>query len=274
MTILHRKTPITDKAEYIRLAKQYHPDNGGTDEEMAHINLLYSSSYVPPNQIKIGNIVYSYENNSIPSVLVGKNSILFQNLSPTPPTPIVFDFPNTKVKEEITKYLPVFVKRSDDFDIVGKSKSLFYLPLHLPKIIGTPHASWIVSSLYNFLCYLEWSGLTHNAIQIENLAIDPAAHSAHLLGGWRYSVPTGKRLSFLPRLAPVPKDKLATHRTDLAMLKALGLQLLGDRTGMGLDQTDPKVRFLRSVSSGSAITDYALWVKSLGVRKFVELKLE
>ena len=276
-SILSRKAPITSREEYLRLAKLHHPDNGGSQQEMAHINVLYSEDYVPPNQIYIPdlNLKYNWITHPHPTLWVGAKSAYY---TPTLKHVVNYKFPDTKVQNEIQKYLPVYLRQTDHCLIVGKPPEQYSLLDHLPKFVGTPHASWIISSLYNILCYLEWAGTTHNAILTENIFFDPRAHSAHLYGGWWFAADNGATLQALPKgvydLDPkLAKAKIATHVFDLKAIKRLGLGLLGDKTGMSLDQSDPKVKFLRSPTSGSARTDYKNWVASLGTRKFVELKL-
>lgn len=269
-SILQRKTPITSRAEYLELVRTHHPDHGGSNEAMAHINVLYSDDYVPPNQVAIGKLRYNYVSVSN-NIYLGSNSALFYPL-PVPFTEPKYSFPDNKVKMEMLKYLPIYLRSSPEFALIS-TRGLYHLPSVLDKIKGTPHASWIISSLYNLLCYLEWADLTHNDIQVDNIWIDPAAHSAHLLGGWWWSVPHGTRLTRLPRRSlPAPKDKMASHNVDLRLIKQLGLELMGDRTGMSLTKSE-KVSLLRQPTSGSAITDYKAWMASLGQRKFVELKL-
>lgn len=273
MNILKRTKPITTRKEYLELAKLHHPDNGGSTAAFDHVQKLWKDpkSISHPHSVTIDNIVYRYDtvHNGI---YTGRTSILFHPL-PRPFKPLKYSFPDTKVQLEMMKYLPVFVREGKDYVIVGKSQNLFHLPAHLSKIVGTAHASWIISSLYNLLCYLEWAGLTHNDIQVDNIWIDPVQHSAHLLGGWWFAAPVSSRLTHLPQSSlPAPRDKLASPVVDLRLIKQLGLQLIGDRTGMTLPRS-PKVDFLRAPTTGSAVKDYGLWIKCLGERKFVELKL-
>lgn len=269
LSILRRTKPITTRKEYLELAKQYHPDNGGTAEEFAHVEMLYHRP-PKPNQVQIENVRFSYISQT-GDIYIGKSSVLFRTAVPI--SIPKYSFPDTKVQLEMMKYLPVFVRHSTSYVIVGKANGLHHLPPVLDKIIGTPHASWILSSLYNLLCYLEWAGITHNDIQVDNIWIDPVAHSAHLLGGWWFWAPVDAPLSHLPQSSlPAPKNKLASHIVDLRLIKQLGLQLNGDRTGMTLSRS-PKVDFLRKPSSGSALSDYKQWIACLGERKFVELKL-
>jgi hypothetical protein len=274
VSILTRKTPIRTRDEYLKLAKQYHPDNGGSEVAMAHINRLYSNDYVPPNQVQIGGVTYNFLHQH-GTIYTGKSSVLYTH-HPKHDVP-VFKYPDQRVQNEISKYLPVYVRSGDDWTIVGKPKEQYSL-LDVRQYLTPPHPTWVVSSLYNILCYLEWAGVTHNAISIENVCIDPKLHSAHLYGGWWFSAPLGSPIKYLPRSTYAlaereAKLKVASHVFDLRAIKRLGLELMGDRTGMGLDRTDPKVQQLRSPTSGSARQDYAAWIKSLGDRKFVKLEL-
>lgn len=274
MSILNRKAPILTREEYLRLARIHHPDNGGNVEDFKHVQLLYSDDYVPPDQVKFGNIRYTYTAHPIPSMYVGNNTVLFQTPVPTPS--LSFTFPDQRIKDEMSKYLPVFVKQTSDYVVVGKPKNTFSARQYLDQLSACP---WIISSLYNLLCYLQVTGITHNDISVDNVFFNPDGHSAHLLGGWWYSRPAGSVLSVLPQATfqtnpKLAKAKVASHAFDLGSIKRLGLELMGDRSGMSLDRSSEKVRFLRLPSTGSAISDYRAWIACLGTRKFVKMEFK
>lgn len=155
--------------------------------------------------------------------------------------------------------------------------------------IDPKHVAWIVSSTLNLACYLESIRMTHNALTIDNLFVSPQHHSVLLLGGWWYSAGIGSQLSALPAatraIAPpdILKAKRADPRIDLISIRALGRELLGDRTGMTLlgraDIPKPMLNFLRfPPAQRSALVDYSTWMydvlpAAFGARRFVPLEI-
>ena len=159
---------------------------------------------------------------------------------------------------------------------------------HQKGKIEPVHAAWMVSRLHNFGCYLQWAGLTHNAISVDTCFISPKDHAIGLYGGWWYAAKEGDKLKALPpkTVAVTPPSILdnpkATARIDMALIRATGREILGDATGMRLigDKTIPKPfsQWVNGASSGDANQDYKIWssdvlIKSFGARRFVEMKL-
>lgn len=147
------------------------------------------------------------------------------------------------------------------------------------------HVAWILNRLYNIACFLQWNGLSHNAISLDTVFVSPEHHSCLLLGGWWYAAPFGMKMKAVParthKLMP-PDLKTGSSRTDLALIRALGRELLGDATGMHLvDDASVPARmtsFLRHPASGKAVDDYKNWGTCLeacfGERRFVKLPVE
>lgn len=160
---------------------------------------------------------------------------------------------------------------------------------HLGGSLPATHVAWIISRLQNIAAFLQFNELSHQALSLDTLYISPEFHTVLPLGGWGYSKHFGKRVSDVPAaLLPFyPKvlleDKTAHPKTDQALIKALGLQLLGDPTGTGsglrgrADIPLPMLEFLQGVPAGDAFLAFSKWSKvleaSFGARKFVELKV-
>ena len=153
-----------------------------------------------------------------------------------------------------------------------------------------PHVGWILNRAYSLACYLEWAGVTHNAIATDTLLVSPRDHTLALAGGWWFAARAGDRLSALPArsLRYVTADMqvagtravIADHRLDLELVRALGRELLGDETGTTFTRDtpapEPMLRFLRAPSSGDARTDYREWSERIlpacfGRPRFVDL---
>jgi hypothetical protein len=156
---------------------------------------------------------------------------------------------------------------------------------HLGGTVPAVHVAWMLSSLYNLACWLEWAQITHNAIAPDTVFVSPQRHTIALYGGWWYAVRTGERLTALPTrtVANAPQDivrgKVADQRCDLELIRATGRELLGDNSGIRLlrDPSIPRpmAEWLCHPSTGSALTDYRFWrdvlVASFGARRFVRL---
>jgi len=177
------------------------------------------------------------------------------------------------------EYCALVIKKPTDMVLLAD------LVEHLGGTMPATHVAWILSSLYNLACWLEWARISHNAIGPDTVFVSPERHTIALLGGWWYATSIGERLRALPTrtadIAPqdIVRSKIADLRCDLELIRATGRQLLGDASGMRLlrDPSIPRAMadWLRHPSSGSAMTDYSLWrdtlIASFGARRFVRL---
>ncbi len=203
---------------------------------------------------------------------------------------------SSAMREEFRRYFPAPGRRIETgagaFWLVPKDPEVLLLKdvlAHFNGRMPARHVAWVLSRLLNIACYLEvGSQLAHNAIGPDTVFISPAAHSAHLLGGWWFAARLGAPLiAASPRMlqhAPpaVLQKKLGDSRTDMEMLKALGRELLGDPAGTRLSQ-DPEVPaamsdWLQLTTHQDAVSTYQDWqervlVDAFGPRKFVELNL-
>jgi hypothetical protein len=206
-------------------------------------------------------------------------------------------FANDAMRAQIAPCLPLATTTIATPDgpvlIVDKAPELVRLRDLLDHVGGAldpRHVAWIVSSLLNLACWLDYAGLTHNAIGLEAVFVAPHAHRCALLGGWWYAAARGARLQALPArsAALAPPDVLAARtadiRVDLELIRATGRALLGDETGSALARgvangagraPRPLVDWLRGAPCDTALGDYELWGSvleaSFGARRFVEL---
>lgn len=155
---------------------------------------------------------------------------------------------------------------------------------HLGRVPAV-HVAWIVSSMMNLACYLQWAGLVHGAIAPENVLVRPERHSLVLVGGWGFSVKSGERPVALPRrtleMAPCMgvKGQVADHALDLDLVRATGRELLGHSAGGGIrmdrEVPGPMADWLLAASDGDAVSEYGEWTRvleaSFGPRKFVPM---
>lgn len=152
------------------------------------------------------------------------------------------------------------------------------------------HVAWVISSLLNSLCYLNYIGLNHNAISSNSMFINPSKHSIHWLGGWWYTTAINDRLLALPQeIISILPSKLMSDKEskvvhNLTAIRALGLECLGDKTKVGSvflknpEIPAPILTWLRSSPPTSSVEDYELWGEALtsawGKRKFIDLNID
>jgi serine/threonine protein kinase len=307
--------------EYKILAKKFHPDNLDTGDEDTFQH-LYSLKEKANAKIKAGewHIPGLLELSGIDSKIyrirylkefdfgLGRAFIangfvaylfdpLFEDQAnhaykvipnfpyPHPDVKKEMEFRLTKIKQRIitTKGTLLLLEKPTD------TIRLLDLVEHHKGSIDPKHAAWILTRLYSICCYLEKVGLTHNDISLDTIFIQPANHTAHLIGGWWFSSKigtkmqkkqSGRTVAFAPR--SVITSKIADIKTDLELVRLTGRELLGDDTGSKLinSKTIPKplVDWLRLASTGNAESDYKLWeaclIQSFGARRFVKLEVQ
>jgi len=194
---------------------------------------------------------------------------------------------NDGMRQALSLQLPACLRlvEGERFCLLVLGKSADFVPLArlrdaLGGAVPTRHVAWIVSSLLNIGCYLEWAGLCHLAISEENCLVAPEGHSVALSGGWWFSQRAGSELTTLPArtVALAPPDALARRtaeaRIDAALIRQLGLDLLADRSASA---PQAMLDYLSLPGSGSAVQDYEEWQKTLwasfGVRRYSDLAL-
>jgi len=303
------------KSAYHALLQSWHPDRGGDAAVAAHLNRLYEAAvekikagtwskpgemtiatvaggairlrYLRRHAFELGEIVYA--RHMVAFLVTNEYADLCHSAKRTIDG---LGYRDGAMKAEMARFLPSIKGCFETTDgrcvlVLGKTPDVFLLRDVLGACAGAldpRHVGWIMSAVYNLACYLDWAKLTHNAITADTVWISPQHHSALLLGGWWYAAPHGARLTALPTAvkAITPPDilhtKRADHRLDLALVRALGRELLGDRTGMRLAAMAPKAMadFLRQPTSAVAVRDYRTWkeavlLPSFGAPRFVRL---
>ena len=204
-----------------------------------------------------------------------------------------FKYPSSKMEKEISRYLPsirVSFELPNYFVLVLNKTPDLILLRDVPSTIPDwdKHVAWMISSIHNLMCYLEYAGLTHNDISLDTYFISPEFHSGALLGGWWYSCTRGKKLITVPKTSyelfspAMKKNLVADPALDRELLRALGRELLGDRSGSRLlsgtpAAPSPIINWLRCATSKTAVEEYALWdkviIQSYGTKKFIPMDL-
>ena len=308
------------KTEYRNLAKHWHPDinhHPRAVEVMKKVNDLYHSGvemlkagqWVRKNYIqfhtvdhkKIG-ITYLAQrdfelgkmyicNQSIVYVVEKKHQSFYENYIRRNEN---LSFPNDKMKDDFVKYLPhiqdrfeteeyLAIKVSKPQDVLSLRDVLTYYKGNMPD----RHMAWVLSTLYNMACFLDYNKLVHMGLTVDNYFISPQYHSGVLLGGWWYTVGVGEKLTGAPKdvfniITPkVKTDKKGHVSTDLDSIRQIGRELIGDKLGSRLltNTTLPKpiIDWLMGGSVNKPIDEYTRWGETLdrgyGKRTFVEMKI-
>ena len=309
------------RAKYKELAKEWHPDTNHDQDApavFAKINELYNQAlellkngqWEKTNYILIGKesgkkialsydtcfdfelgicyvsktkVVYvlnsdkeKYYKNAVHMIngLTYKDKGMEDNLSQF--LPKIYD----NFKTNTGEYVIVLEKSEDVYPL----KTIFE---YFGNKIEDRHVAWIISRLCNLACYLKFSGLVHNGININNCFISPKYHSILLLGGWWYTtrendnmIGTTKNIFSIISVSSKNSKKSSTV-TDLESVKMLGRQLLGESNcrKLQLDSTIPKpfINFLISGSGNNSYEEFKKWDKALndsyGERKFIKMEI-
>lgn len=307
------------KKKYRALIKEWHPDVYRGDKEDAnrvteHLTMLYGRAlrqlsegvwgYKRQETVRVGDkgVRFNYNHSfdfELGRALIGNTSLLFKVNDPKNKfvpaflnTVKHFNFADAAMEDEFSRYLPVLKESYADEGVfvLRKTEDVHCLRDVLAAAGGTldsRHVAWILSSLYNLACYLHFSKLTHNGINLDNVYISPKYHSAMLLGGWWYAVPQGEPYLGMPMnvfdlLSPKAKvDKIAHYELDLASIRKIGRDLLG-----GLVSGSPRpagvpdalYNWLTGGKYHTPFEEYKKWNEVLdaswGKRRFVVLDID
>lgn len=204
-------------------------------------------------------------------------------------------YPDDKMRDRLSRVLPQIKHQfeTDDKLIMSVAKNPDEILLadvlqHYKGKVDPRHAAWMISRLHNVSCYLEWAGLTHNALSTETCFVSPKDHRLNFLGGWWYAAKEGAKLKALPPktvavVSPRLFDNpLADKAVDMALVRAVGREILGDASGRTLigskDIPKEMVSWLNGLGTGYPKEDFRIWsddilTKSFGARRFVEMNL-
>lgn len=222
-----------------------------------------------------------------------------------------FRYPNDKMRAQFEPQLPKFVGQFEAADgrrvmVIDRDEQMVLLRdllEHQGGKMDPKQVAWIMSRLHNMTCYLQWAGMAHNAISADTVfvlpkdhtfkptadqQISPKDHTMALLGGWWYAAKENQRLLGLPpqtvNYAPrsVLADGRSDIRTDHALIRVTGREILGDITGVKLARNgtpQPMADWLALPGSGDAMKDFDTWQKkvlkdSFGARRYVELDVK
>ena len=315
-------SPADVKRLYRQLAREWHPDlcaDPMAKDVFSHIARLHDalvngnttarptgSSVTRRWKMKAGKAIevrpVAVHKSAFGDVLVTRSTLAcefvsgFEDIADKEATIVgSFAFASSKMRDSMSHFLPKLVRR---IDAVGVSVNVFSRPSdtillvdllrHLGGRMAAVHVAWIVSSLENMACYLEWMGVCHGGISLETVLVSPSMHSIILVGGLGGVTKFDERpialpqrtLSLVPRLAA--PGQTVDPTVDLVLVRSLAMQLLGASSAGSLaaltDVPAAMKTWLSLPPASTAREDYASWEKclleSFGPRKFVKLEID
>ena len=205
-------------------------------------------------------------------------------------------YSSDKMKAEFSKYLPNIITHFETVDgyctVLKKTKDVLPLSVALKYFNGSVDpkgVAWIISSMLNLHCFLQFNGLVHNNINLNTYFVSPENHSGLLLGGWWYTAGMGEPLKSVPTKTyeymsvKSKTNKTADKMVDGELIRSVARTMLGDETGMSL-LTKYKVpkdmaMWLRLSGNKSAVNDYRTWRNEIlpfafGERKFTPMDVD
>ena len=309
------------RTEYRALVALWHPDRCAhteATEVFQHLNRLYAAAvdqlragrwqtpgllrlqandgtefrirYRKEHAFELGRMLIG--DSIVAYVIAAEHADLFQNaLDAIDRLPCA----DPRMAAEVGRYLPEIVRHFETGEgrvlVLRKTPDRVLLRDVLDHCGGrmdARHVAWIVSSLLNLACYLDYARLAHNAILADTWFVSPERHSGALLGGWWYAVRQGERMTAAPAAAlqyapfEVTARRCGDIRTDLELIRALGRELLGDASGLRLARDkaapQPMLDWLRLPAGDSPRHEYQTWMRqvlpdSFGERRFVKLDI-
>lgn len=304
---------------FTKLAKQWHPDTTNEMQARAvfeHIIALRDTAldgqtsgsvackanipFVRPDGRTFQAKVLKTTVNDIGNAHIGANSISYEygpdllDIAQIETARIKgFRFHDDRMRAEMKKSLPELVSHVELKG--GAALNIFKRPpgevlladlIEVSGYLPAAHAAWLCSGLMNIACYLDWSGIIHGAIGLDNVLVNPEKHSVRLVGGWGFSCLSGERPVMLPNRsldicpAMVLKDYIPDNSLDLNLIRRTVNEAMGDPRGMSLRKNgvpEAVASFLTTGPDGSAATDYGNWMQALeegwGKRRFVKFNM-
>lgn len=206
------------KSEYRILAMAWHPDRNKdpeADEVLSHVNLLYQEAckrllegaWQTPGCLKLNStdsrtyriryhIMFPFE---LGETAIGRSIVAYLIDSPYEDLfrgalrwteGRLYPYASDKMRDEITRYLPglksAFAIKDRSVIVVEKRPGLVRLRDLVEYFNGKLDpkvAAWILSSLYNLLCYFAFAGIVHGDLSLDTYFVDPEKHNGALLGG-------------------------------------------------------------------------------------------
>lgn len=305
---LFPKDPNEAKNLLRRLQKQWHPDHckdPKANDVFVKIMELYNAG---PNQVKYDGPTYIREDGSSCTFkscascqlsfatvyYTDKNAVLIhfsddskflidhfkQNVQL-----IQSNIPSDK-KDKYQHIVPRIYPVKDDDKLIIQMPETDYVPLlFIQKYLEKTHdyrlAFWIISRAFDIsMVFSAYGGMVANGYLIPLCFVNMKRHFMFDLSSYLFAAKDklhaldSSQISFYSPVSLM--NKVPDHASDVALIKAFGLRLIGDSTGtgIGLTQTPPDamVNFLTSTSSDDKLGQYKKWQSEISKKSFGQIK--
>lgn len=306
---------FTINQEYKDLAKKYHPDISNDPDAsniFAHIGKLHKEAververgvWEIPGQFifkdvagKEFRIKYNYRMPfELGRMYCGENTLIYfidkqyHDLYVNAKNRIKnLKFASAKMKDEFSRYLPniKYEGMTEDAYILALEKTPDVVPLRGLQIthiegLDPKHVAWVLSSMHNMLCYLEWANLAHVGINLDTYFVSYEHHTGLLLGGWWYTTPYTQKIKYAPKYTvgllnkSVLANKKAVVQIDTELIKSVGRELMGKyMSKKNYPELTPMIDWLLMTTRQCAKAQFKSWdevlTKTFGKRRFVKL---
>lgn len=307
------------KKELKLLQHEWHPDRNKdpkANDVFAHIMQLYNMTNTP---IKVSDVAYVnlkgqectfkyftsetlafgkayYTNGAVCYVFNQDSEFLIEHFKKNLKTIGDNIKKDDKLKAGYEYSLPEIYEVASPANILILKIPKDHVPLSLvfkycKNAINTRTSTWIISRMFDFSMMLHVSGLVGNGFSMSTVFVDLAKHRAFDLTSYFYAVENGSKLHALnaDSIDFYPLDcltsKKAMPKCDIALIKKLGIQILGDLSGTGnklkFDTAIPQSisEFLTAPVSNDKLKLYDEWqhevaVKAFGARGFFKYEID
>ncbi|WP_425806630.1 hypothetical protein ACHOLT_06460 [Desulfitobacterium sp. Sab5] len=309
---LYSNDPVKAKKEYRLLVQMYHPDRNKTsmaEDVFKKIEDLYAKAekMFESGQWEESNVIefktkedkhkklkfikeFSFElgvqyvaSSVVVYVLDAEHKKYFDNAIHRVSSLI---YENKAMEDEFKRYFPKFIDKFETVEgkwvlVIEKTKDFVRLQdllNYYQGMIEQRHVAWMLSRLGSICCFLDYNGLAHNGISLENCFVSPENHSIALLGGWWYCVGQGEKMLGTQKqiydvMGPLTKtNKTGSITTDLESIKLIG-RVLPHKAQIPNSFKD----WLERGSADSARKEFVRWNTALrnsyGAKKFIKMEV-
>lgn len=300
---LFEPDPMLIKSKYYELARQWHPDcssNPNCTTVFAHVTRLHESALRLLNSGVWESKHYSSfllkDGARVRQDILSRHSVGYGTLSVCKTESLMhldkayeglvsrhvktiesFKYGSDRMRKQMSDCVP----KANTTIVLSDGSLLVRVPLpsgvvSLKDIGPLPpvHVRWIMSSLYNLCCFLEYNRISCGDICTSNVFVHPVDHFS-FVPFWCFSHRFGEKIEKLPSHAVksmpwgIKTSKKADATLDLELVRRLGSAVVKDPDvilSRWLDGTTP--------NGTTSIKEYGAWISSLesfGPRKYVKL---
>ena len=193
-------------------------------------------------------------------------------------------YADSNMEKMFKNLFPKIVSEYDTLDnkhVIVLSKTSDVYPLrcvienYFNGNVPDTHLAWIISRLMNICCYLKYSNIVCNGINLDSCFVSTDFHTILLFGGWWYATENGSPMIGTSKdifnvMPPVVKaNKISNFVTDVESVKAFGRKYLSSTAPQAFRD------FVNSGTKENSMEEMEKWDKALlqsyGKRKFIKI---